>query len=159
MRVDITRRADLAVHATAVLGRATGRVKATELTALPNTTAGFVPQVLGPLVGAGWVRSDSGPTGGYLRVADSSMVTVLQVIEAVDGPIDGGRCVVASERACNSASPCTMHVAWGRARHELITALAATSLADVAPLIGCTNEPIWHRRPPPSASWSQRSAM
>lgn len=133
MRLDITRRADLAVNAMAVLGRATGHLKAAELAALLNTTAGFVPQVLGPLVRAGWVRSDPGPTGGYVSVADSSMVTVLQVIEAVDGPIDGGRCVVAAERACNSAAPCTMHVAWGRARHELITALAATSLADVEP--------------------------
>ena len=68
----------------------------------------FVPQVLGPLVRAGWVRSDPGPTGGYRCQVVLSEVSVLQVIEAVDGATDVGRCVVA-DRPCQAADPCVLH--------------------------------------------------
>ena len=65
MRLEITRRAELAVRALALLGRSSERVKASVLADGLGTTVSFVPQVLGPLVRAGWVRSDPGPTGGY----------------------------------------------------------------------------------------------
>jgi Rrf2 family protein len=128
MRLEITRRADLAIRAFAVLGRHTGRVKASELAESLTTTVAFVPQIVGPLVKAGWVRSDPGPTGGYHAVVALEDVNVLQVIEAVDGVTDGGRCVVA-DRACQSADPCALHLAWGRARKELLQVLESTSMA------------------------------
>ena len=131
MRLEITRRAELAVRAMVVLGQADARVKAPALAAELGTTSGFVPQVVGPLVKAGWVRSHPGPTGGYVGCVDLSALSVLQVIEAVDGPTDGGRCVVA-DRACSSAVPCSLHVAWGSARDELVGALGGTSLATIA---------------------------
>lgn len=129
MRLEITRRADLAIRALALLGRQTGRVKASELADSLATTVAFVPQIVGPLVKAGWVRSDPGPTGGYHAVVALEDVSVLQVIEAVDGATDGGRCVVA-DRACHSDAPCALHLAWGRARQELLQVLNSTSVAD-----------------------------
>jgi Rrf2 family transcriptional regulator, iron-sulfur cluster assembly transcription factor len=131
MRLDITRRADLAVRAMTVLTASPERWKAPALAVELGTTVGFVPQVLGPLVKAGWVRSDPGPTGGYAAQVAAADVSVLQVIEAVDGPTDAGQCVV-EHRACTAGTPCTLHVAWGVARTELTRALAATSVAEVA---------------------------
>ena len=109
MRLEITRRAELAVRAMVTLGDATGRLKAPALADALGTTSGFVPQVVGPLVKAGWVRSDPGPTGGYRSCVDLGQVSVLEVIEAVDGATDGGRCVVAA-RACDGLAPCSLHV-------------------------------------------------
>ena len=64
MRLEITRRADLAVRAMVVLGEAERLVKASVLAeGNPDATPGFIPQVIGPLVKAGWVRSEPGPTG------------------------------------------------------------------------------------------------
>ncbi len=131
MRLEITRRAELAVRAMVVLGGAGGRLKAPALAEGLGTTAGFVPQVIGPLVKAGWVRSDPGPSGGYVSCVDLGDVSVLEVIEAVDGATDGGRCVVA-DRSCNGRAPCSLHAAWTRARHELVDALGGTPLSDVA---------------------------
>lgn len=128
MRLEITRRADLAVRAMTVLGAADGRVKAGDLAAQLHTTAGFVPQVLGPLVRAGWVRSEPGPAGGYRSMVPLDALSVLEVIEAVDGPTDSGRCVV-SDRPCDDDHPCALHAAWTRARTELIRTLAGTSVA------------------------------
>ena len=65
VRLEITRRAELAIRALALLRRSTKRAKASVLAEELGTTVSFVPQVLGPLVRAGWVQSDPGPSGGY----------------------------------------------------------------------------------------------
>ncbi len=130
MRLEVTRRADLAVRAMALLADG-GQCKAAELAAGLAATSAFVPQVIGPLVKAGWVRSDPGPTGGYLLVASPEHISVLDVVEALDGPTDTGRCVVA-DLPCGRETICALHGAWARAREELIAALRAVSVADVA---------------------------
>lgn len=130
MRLEITRRAHLAVRAMTVLGTTGHRIKAGDLAATLDTTVGFVPQIVGPLVRAGWVRSEPGRTGGYRSTASLDDLSVLDVIEAVDGPTDAGRCVVA-DRPCDGGAPCALHSAWARARGELVAALGGTSLADL----------------------------
>jgi Rrf2 family protein len=128
MRLEVSQKADLAVRAMVELHASADRLKSSDLAELLGTTAGFIPQVMSPLVRAGWVRSVPGPSGGYDAVTDLESLTVLSVVEAVDGPTDTGRCVVA-ERACDAAERCAMHVAWGRARHELRASLGAMPLA------------------------------
>jgi len=134
MRLEITQRADLAVRALIELNGTAERLKSADLAEILGTTAGFVPQVMGPLVRAGWVRSVPGPTGGYEPVGDIGELSVLAVVEAVDGPTDTGRCVVA-ERACDAGEPCALHIAWGKARRELRSSLGAM------PLSGLTGAP------------------
>lgn len=112
------------------LGASHKRVKALALAEELATTVAFVPQIVGPLVRAGWVRSDPGPTGGYVATASLDDVSVLDVIEAVDGATDAGRCVVA-DRPCRADAPCVLHHAWGRARTELVGALAASPMSGV----------------------------
>ena len=128
MRLEITRRAELAIRALALLTESAERVKASALADRLGTTVKFVPQVLGPLVHAGWVKSDPGPTGGYRSLVDVGVVSVLQVIEAVDGATDVGRCVVA-DRPCHSTKPCVLHVAWTQARTELVRVLQSTPVS------------------------------
>ena len=120
----------MAIRALAMLGQSSGRVKASGLAKGLGTTVSFVPQVLGPLVRAGWVQSDPGPTGGYRCRALLSEVSVLQVIEAVDGATDIGRCVVA-DRPCQSADPCALHAAWAQGRTELVGVLQSTPMSGV----------------------------
>lgn len=131
VRLEITRRADLAVRAMVALAGEERRWKSSELAHALDTTVGFVPQIVGPLVKAGWVRSDPGPTGGYVARVPLADLSVLDVIEAVDGPTDAGRCVV-EDRPCGGHERCALHDAWGRARTELTAALSATSLAHLA---------------------------
>lgn len=131
MRLEITQRADLAVRALVVMHRSPARLKSADLATALGTTAGFVPQVMGPLVREGWVHSVPGPTGGYEAVIELDTLNVLDVVEAVDGPTDSGRCVVA-DRPCEATAPCALHVAWGRARSELVTSLAAVSVGALA---------------------------
>jgi Rrf2 family iron-sulfur cluster assembly transcriptional regulator len=131
MRLEVTRRADLATRALTALAGAGRRVKAKDLAEQLETTTGFVPQVLNPLIERGWVRSDPGPTGGYSSLVPVAELTVLDVIEAVDGPTDTGRCVVA-DRPCGRDETCVLHCAWEIARARLLEALAQTSVAELA---------------------------
>lgn len=107
------------------------RVKAAEVAEALSTTPGFVPQVLAPLVRAGWVRSDPGPTGGYRALIPLSQLSVLEVVEAVDGPTDRARCVV-SGAPCGGESTCALHDAWAGARVVLMDALRSMPLSSVA---------------------------
>lgn len=128
MRLEVTRRSDLAVRALQVLAASPERVKAPALAAAVGSTSSFVPQVLTPLVRQGWVRSDPGPTGGYSLAADPASISVLAVIEAVEGPTDTGRCVLV-DRPCNEQGTCALHTAWLRARVHLLRELDATPVA------------------------------
>jgi Rrf2 family protein len=130
MRLEITRRTDLATRALLALAESGQRTKSAELAERVGTTAGFLSQALTPAVAAGWVRSDPGPTGGYTLVADLAGVSVLDVIEAVEGPTDAGRCVL-EDRTCNQGGVCALHQPWSRARSLLTQQLAASPVASL----------------------------
>ncbi len=134
MRLEVTRKSDLAVRALRALDASSGRMKGPALAAAVGSTSGFVSQVVNPLVRQGWVRSDPGPSGGYSLAVDLDSVSVLAVIEAIEGPTDSGRCVLA-ERPCNESGTCALHASWLRARAHLLNELGATSVADASMVI------------------------
>ena len=113
------------------LGAAPDRMKGPELAEAVGSTSGFLSQVLTPLVRSGWVRSEPGPAGGYSLIIDLANVSVLAVIEAIEGPTDTGRCVLA-DGPCNDERTCALHFPWQRARSELLAELAKTSVADAS---------------------------
>lgn len=131
MRLEITRKSDLAVRSLRVLAESSSRMKGPELAERVGSTAGFVSQVLTPLVRAGWVRSEPGPSGGYALNVGLEAVSVLAVIEAVEGPTDSGRCVLA-DRPCDESGTCALHVPWMRARRQLLDELDAVTVADAS---------------------------
>lgn len=49
----------------------------------------FLLKVLKPLVSAGILRSVKGPNGGYRLARPANQVSMLEVIEAAEGPIRG----------------------------------------------------------------------
>lgn len=112
-----------------VLAASSERLKGPDLAEAVGSTAGFVSQVVTPLVRAGWVRSDPGPTGGYALIADLDDISILAVIEAIEGPTDTGRCVLA-DRPCNEVGMCALHGPWLRARSQLLEQLAAVTVAE-----------------------------
>lgn len=129
MRLELTRRTDLALRALQALLRHEGLVKGGALADTLDTTAGFLVQVLAPLVHEGWVRSEPGPRGGYGATAAGSDVSVLQLIEAVEGPVRADRCVL-REQPCPQEIPCALHEAWVPARDALLERLGATRVLD-----------------------------
>ncbi len=84
-----------------------------------------MPQVLAPLIRAGWVVSQRGPTGGYRLNADPDKISVRDVIEAVEGPVEPTRCVLRGG-PCSTDINCALHDAWSNAFAALLTQLGQT---------------------------------
>lgn len=134
MRLEVTRKSDLAVRSMQALATADARLKGPELAEIVGSTPAFVSQVLTPLVRAGWVRSEPGPSGGYYLHDRAGEVSVRSVIEAIEGPTDAGRCVLA-DRPCDEGGSCALHEPWLRARSQLLEEL------DRIPAIESTEPP------------------
>lgn len=130
MRLEITRKSDLAVRALcSLLG--SGRMKSAALAESVGSTPAFMAQVMGPMVRRGWVSSDPGPTGGYELSVSLGDVSILDVIEAIEGPTADGRCVL-RDGPCPSDELCALHDAWLPARDAMRESLAATPVETVA---------------------------
>ena len=139
MRLEITRKADLATRALLELAQVGRRSKSSELAHRIGTTAGFLSPVMTPLVTNGWVRSEPGPAGGYSAAVDLGDISVLAVIEAMEGPTDTGHCVL-EDRACALGGPCALHQPWSRARGQLLAELASTPLSTVPAPHACDRD-------------------
>jgi Rrf2 family protein len=130
MRLEVTRRTDLATRALMTLASSGARHKASELAEELDTSAGFLSQAMTPLVGRGWVRSEPGRTGGYTATVSLDEVSVLDVVEAVEGQTDAARCVL-EDRTCAGGGRCALHDAWAQARGHLLAELADTPLSTI----------------------------
>ncbi|HSJ46648.1 MAG TPA: Rrf2 family transcriptional regulator [Euzebyales bacterium] len=131
MRLELTRRTDLALQALRALVREDALQKGGDLADAVGTSAAFLAQVLAPLARAGWVRSVPGPRGGYEATEAARDVSVLQLIEATEGPVRADQCVL-RDQPCPAVVPCALHDAWMPARDALVARLAATPVMDPA---------------------------
>ena len=117
MRLTVTRRSDLAIRVLRTLAEHGEPVRGDQLAVAVGTTRAFLAQVIGPLVCATWVRSAPGPRGGYWLAPMPDSVSVMEVIESVEGPLDLAQCVLERDRACRSgagamAPSCALHDPW-----------------------------------------------
>jgi Rrf2 family protein len=128
MILGLSRRTDLALEAMKALSVAEDRVRGTDLAREVGTTVQFLPQILAPLVRAGWIDSERGPGGGYRAVASLDSISLLDLIETTEGEIDNGRCVLRNG-PCPGTVTCPVHVAWMAAREVLVDKLHTYSVA------------------------------
>jgi Rrf2 family cysteine metabolism transcriptional repressor len=114
--ISITSKSPYAVAALAELGRASGAepVPIGELARRRDMPVQFLEQLFAVLRRAGVVSSQRGVKGGYRFARDPSEVTVLEIVELLDGPL--GR---DSEGVFGDASKAARNV------------LAAATIADV----------------------------
>ena len=132
MKLEISQKTELALSALLALQGYDSPLKGAELAEQLGTTASYLPHVMRPLVRIGWVESDRGPTGGYRLVVQPSAITLFDLIEAVEGPIDDGRCVLRGS-PCTEAQPCALHVPWQDARNAMTAQMQATPLDTIEP--------------------------
>jgi Rrf2 family protein len=122
----LNRRTHLALSAFEVLSQANQRMSRAALAEAVGTSNHFLPQVLRPLIDAGWVASQRGPTGGYELIVDPATVSLLDVVEVVEGPM-AGRCVLTGG-ACPGDQSCPFHATWTEVQASLRTELGRRSM-------------------------------
>lgn len=132
MRLRLTKRTDYAIRACLMLAEGSetplSRRRIAERMSIPDH---FLAQILADLSRAGMVRAVKGKLGGYLLSRDAATLTLLAIIEAVEGPSRSDQCVL-ENRSCGAPGPCLMHSAWSTAQSAFIEVLAATTIVDVA---------------------------
>lgn len=129
MRLDLNRRTDLALRAMQELSAESARVGGPDLAEALDTTRQYLPQVVNPLVKARWVRSTPGPHGGYELLVPLEEISLLQLIEVMEGPTRNDTCVLSGD-VCGGEHECALHGAWQRAREVLLRELNDMSLAE-----------------------------
>jgi Rrf2 family protein len=78
----------------------TGPVASHDMAAAANgIPERFLLKVLLPLVSVGILRSIKGPNGGYTLARPAKDVSLLEVIEAVDGPMRGDAPIIGTDKA------------------------------------------------------------
>jgi len=96
---------------------------------IPTTT---LAKVIQSLARHGLVVSRKGPGGGVVLGRSSDSVTLLDVVEIIDGPALRTMCVLGVP-GCSELSPhCPLHEQWRKIRGEILGVLGARSLKDLS---------------------------
>jgi Rrf2 family protein len=91
----------------------------------------YTPSILGLLARAGIAESKAGRLGGYRLRRPPKEISVLEVIEAAEGPLTIDRCPMRGG-PCRWDDACAFHPTWSKGADAMRRSLARTSLARVA---------------------------
>jgi Rrf2 family protein len=152
MRLELTRRGDYAVRAMLALATRPDvePLPVREIAASMDIPVGFLPRVMAELARAGLVTSTVGRSGGYVLARPASRISLLEIIEAIEGESRRQRCVLRGG-PCGLDGQCQVHDAFFAAQDAMLQRFAAARLADVAG--GSHHDPGDPGRPvPPSRS-------
>lgn len=93
-----------------------------------DASSHHLAKVMRKLVKAGFVGSWRGPLGGFQLRVEADDVRLLQIHEAVEGPIPRGRCPL--RRAACQGSPCPLGLRLCTIQEQLRDCLAGMTLAE-----------------------------
>ncbi len=92
--------------------------------------AHFLAKILQQLARKGLLRSSKGPTGGFSLRTPAKEVSLIQLVEALDGLTDYQKCVSGLSE-CTDDQPCGMHDSWKTLRSRIMDYLEKTTIADL----------------------------
>ncbi|MET0153463.1 MAG: Rrf2 family transcriptional regulator [Candidatus Binatia bacterium] len=116
-----------------------------DLAELQGVSPSFVAKIMPKLEKAGIVRASEGVRGGYQLALAPAHITVLEVVDAIEGkkPLFDcqeirGRCAVFGGKAppWSRKGLCAIHAVMLRAEQSMREELARTTLADLAKTVG-----------------------
>lgn len=132
MKLVPTRRTDYGIRAMIHLANADGAlVKADDIGSAMDIPTGFLQQVLQELHRSRLVISRPGPNGGHALARDAESITILEIVEVLEGPFDAVDCALRGG-PCHWDEVCALHWVWSSARSALSAQLEAATLARVA---------------------------
>jgi Rrf2 family protein len=110
-------------------------VPARELAEMFDIPPELLAKVLQKLVRARLLESHQGIRGGYALARAAGLMTVAEVIQAIDGPLTVTACSE-DDQSCDQYAKCNIRDPLWRIKDRIISALAATSVADLAVDLG-----------------------
>lgn len=129
--VNISEAASLALHTMALLaGGDPQRLTNQQLASRLRASSHHLAKVMRRLVQAGLVDSVRGPQGGFRLGKPADDIRLIEVYEAVEGPLDDGSCLL-GEPICET-SHCVLGEVVHAVHRQIREYLAKTSLAELA---------------------------
>jgi Rrf2 family protein len=132
MRLRFSRTADYGLRAALEVARANDgrRVSRRELSQATGAPFSVLAEPLAALVRADVLVAQAGPRGGYRLAKPAPEISVLDVVDAIDGNGREERCVL-HEGVCSWEGACPFHHVLATAQERFTDTLRSTSLADV----------------------------
>lgn len=137
MRLELTKRGDYAVRAMLALARNSRDepdgtlISARRISEAMRIPVRFLPQVLADLQRSGLVEALPGRAGGYRLTRGAESVSLLEVIEAVEGDTRRRTCVLRGS-PCGFDGTCDVHDVFFAGQEALRSTFARATLADLA---------------------------
>lgn len=88
-------------------------------------------KVLQELVRKGLLESRRGPGGGFRLSRRPELVTLRDIVAAIDG-LDHFMDCVAGLKVCSEEAPCPLHNSWRGMRNQILASLEITTLAQMS---------------------------
>ena len=129
----LSRKADYGVRAMVDIARQPPSTRAvvSEIAKRQNIPAFYLAKIMPRLARAGLVRTSLGASGGITLAIPADHISLLQVIEAIDGPFNLNLCSL-DPAECNHHASCPACQIWCDAQANLNQTLAATRISDLA---------------------------
>lgn len=126
--MQITRQADYAVRAVLYLARlgTTERAATSTVAEEQRIPPSFLAKIISQLSIAGLLHTSRGARGGVTLARDAKDITLLEVIEAIDGPIQLNECV-GEDAECTFDGECPLRSVWCDAQEMLVKRLKGTN--------------------------------
>lgn len=86
----------------------------------------FLEQIAIPLRSAGLVEAKEGKGGGYFLKRKPEEISVAEIVEILEGPVEIGRCI-----ACPIAKVCGQKDFWGQVGDKVRETIEGKTLADL----------------------------
>jgi Rrf2 family protein len=136
-----------ALHCCVVLTTAREPVPAARLAELHDVSGSYLAKQLQSLARAGLIHSVQGHAGGYALTREPADITVLDVVEAVDGGRPAFACteirrrgpLAAPDEACTT--PCAINRAMTAADEAWRSSLRSVTVADLADAVNADYGP------------------
>jgi Rrf2 family protein len=130
--MQITRQADYAVRAVLYLARLDENERAATSTVAQEQKIppSFLAKIISQLSIAGLLHTSRGARGGVMLAREPKEISLLEVIEAIDGPIQLNECVGESG-VCSFEDGCPLRPVWCDAQEDLVKKLKGTNFADL----------------------------
>ena len=95
-----------------------------------DVTPAFLTKILQPLIKVGIVNSQRGVGGGFLLAKDPTKITLLDILQAEEGPLRLNHCLV-EEDVCLRENHCSAHEIWAEAQGKMIEVLKGYSVEEL----------------------------
>jgi Rrf2 family protein len=122
--VELTRQADYALRCVLEVARH-DRISAAEIARRQQLSPSFVGKIVSALARADILETHRGAAGGVQLGRDPASIAVLDIVEAVQGPIRLNRCV-RNPPTCEIVERCPISPVIRAAQDALVEALSAT---------------------------------